>query len=111
MNVGMVRDYLIDQARTEVNHEMDKRIDLTEIKAGAIVGGYQKIQQLLPYLLPTVDLKPGQEIHLKLEGDGRKVGKTKKQTMMSFCLLDQGKKVLEPDNRHVLSITLGGESY
>ena len=58
-----------------------------------------------------MEIKKDERIRVKVEGDGRKVGKFKKQTMLSFCVLNQGKVVLQPDNHHVLAITVGGEGY
>jgi hypothetical protein len=65
----------------------------------------------LPYILKTMDFSADRKIRIKVEGDGRKVGKFKKQTMISFCVLDQGKVVLQPENHHALAITVGGEGY
>ena len=111
VQVGMIREYLVQQAKEEVNHKVNSLIPLYSIKQGDIVGGYQHIQDVLPHLVKVMGLKSGQMLRIKLEGDGRKVGKTKKQVMISFCILDQGKIVLQPENHHVLSITVGGESY
>jgi len=58
-----------------------------------------------------MEIKPDERIRIKVEGDGRKVGKFKRQTMMSFCVLNQGKVVQQPGNHHVLAITVGGEGY
>jgi len=107
----MVRDYQVEAAREEINKKVNDLIPLYSIKKGNIVGGYQRIQDLLPHVLKDLKLSPNQSIRIKIEGDGRKVGKAKKQMMMSFCVLDQGRKVLQPTNHHVLSITVGGETY
>jgi len=108
----MVRDYLIDQARQAEDEAMKKLVPLYEIHVdGKVIGGYQRIQDLLPHIMKNMEIKADQKIRIKVEGDGRKVGKFKKQTMISFCVLDQGKIVLKPENHHVLAITVGGESY
>jgi len=108
--VGMVRDYQVEAAREEINKKVNELVPLYQIH-GKTTGAYQRIQDLLPHILKTVELQPGQVIRIKLEGDGRKVGRTKKQAMMSFCVLQEGKKVMQPSNHHVLSIIVGGESY
>ena len=108
----MIRDYLLDQAREEENDAMKGLVPLYEVKSeNAVIGAYQRIQDLLPHILKSVEIKPDERIRVKVEGDGRKVGKFKKQTMLSFCVLNQGKVVLQPDNHHVLAITVGGEGY
>jgi len=89
---------------------MKTLVPLYEVKSDdKVIGAYQRIQDLLPHILKCVEIKPDQRIRIKVEGDGRKVGKFKKQTMISFCVLDQGKVVLQPDHHHVLSITVRGE--
>ena len=91
---------------------MTRLIPLYQVKSkDQVIGGYQRIQDLLPYILKTMDFSADRKIRIKVEGDGRKVGKFKKQTMISFCVLDQGKVVLQPENHHVLAITVGGEGY
>ena len=91
---------------------MKTLVPLYEVKSDdKVIGAYQRIQDLLPHILKCVEIKPDQRIRIKVEGDGRKVGNFKKQTMISFCVLDQGKMVLQPDSHHVLSITVGGEGY
>ena len=91
---------------------MKTLVPLYEVKSDdKVIGAYQRIQDLLSHILKSVEFKDDQKIRIKVEGDGRKVGKFKKQTMISFCVLDQGKMVLQPDNHHVLAITVGGEGY
>ena len=108
----MIRDYLLDQARQAEDAAMKTLVPLYEVKSDdKVIGAYQRIQDLLPHILKCVEIKPDQRIRIKVEGDGRKVGKFKKQTMISFCVLDQGKVVLQPDHHHVLSITVRGEGY
>ena len=108
----MVRDYSLDQAREVVNGAMKKLVPLYQVKSKVkVIGAYQRIQDLLPHIMHSMEIKPDERIRIKVEGDGRKVGKFKKQTMISFCVLNQGKVVLQPDNHHVLSITVGGEGY
>ena len=108
----MIRDYLLDQAREAENEAMKRLVPLYQVKSkDKVIGGYQRIQDLLPHILKSVEIKPDERIRVKVEGDGRKVGKFKKQTMLSFCVLNQGKVVLQPDNHHVLAITVGGEGY
>jgi len=108
----MVRDYLLDQAREAENEAMKRLVPLYQVKSkDNVIGGYQRLQDLLPHILKSLEIKPDERIRIKVEGDGRKVGKFKKQTMMSFCVLNQGKVVLQPDNHHVLAITVGGEGY
>ena len=108
----MIRDYLLDQARQAEDAAMKTLVPLYEVKSDdKVIGAYQRIQDLLSHILKSVEFKDDQKIRIKVEGDGRKVGKFKKQTMISFCVLDQGKMVLQPDNHHVLAITVGGEGY
>jgi len=108
----MVRDYLLDQAREAENDAMKRLVPLYEVKSKEnVIGAYQRIQDLLPHVVKSMDVKPDEWIRIKVEGDGRKVGKFKKQTMISFCVLNQGKVVLQPENHHVMSIAVGGEGY
>jgi len=69
-------------------------------------GAYRSIRSILTILLPIWKqstppvLIPGDTIKLKLGGDGHNVGRKQNHVMMTVCLLNEGKKVLQPNNQY-----------
>ena len=93
----MVRDYLLDQAREAENEAMKRLVPMYEVKSkDKVIGEYQRIQDLLPHIVKSMDIKQDQRIRVKVEGDGRKVGKFKKETMMSFWSSIRGRWYCSP---------------
>ena len=45
-------------------------------------------------------LKDGDKINIRLSGDGRNVGRKQKHVMLTMCILNEGKAVLNPNHQY-----------
>lgn len=110
----MIRDYLVERARKELNDELQKEFSIFPVtrKDSSIVDGARmSLRDILRKVLVRYPVEPGHTIRLKLSGDGRNIGKKRKQVMLTFCLLNQGNLVLKPENQYSLYILVGTEDY
>ena len=109
-----MRDYLVQQQKYELNDELEKQLPLYSIEPRSgieIDGSTMKVTDLLPIVLRKLSLKDGEKIRIKISGDGRNVGKKKKQILVCFCVLNSKEEVLKPDHQIVVAIIVGTEDY
>lgn len=68
-------------------------------------GAFRSLTELLKVLIPIWKsgensvISPGDTLFIKLGGDGRNVGRKQSHVMLTFCLLNEGEKVLKPSHQ------------
>ena len=78
--------------------------------------GYRNIQKILKYIIPILVsenvLDPCHPtIHLRISGDGRKVGRKVKHVMICFSILDDKNNHYKPERYYTLILYPGIENY
>ena len=95
-----------------INQEIDDQVSIDEYISDILVsdyevgnGSFRSILAILKVLLPIWKagenpiIIPGDTLYIKLGGDGRNVGRKQNHVMLTFCLLNEGDKVLKPDHQ------------
>ncbi|RHZ83398.1 hypothetical protein Glove_95g68 [Diversispora epigaea] len=109
-------DQDVNQSNTNnYNSEIinDILVDNNEIGNGA----FRSLATLLKILIPIWKkgenpvIIPGDTLYIKLEGDGRNVGRKQNHVMITFCLLNEGEEVLKPDKQYSICLYIGKETY
>ncbi|RHZ87714.1 hypothetical protein Glove_31g20 [Diversispora epigaea] len=109
-------DQDVNQSNTNnYNSEIinDILVDNNEIGNGA----FRSLVTLLKILIPIWKkgknpvIIPGDTLYIKLEGDGRNVGRKQNHVMITFCLLNEGEEVLKPDKQYSICLYIGKETY
>jgi len=67
--------------------------------------------KILSELLPTLKLKKGEKIQLKLSGDGFNIGKKVQNVHLAFGILNNSKKRISAKKHHTVLQYRGGENY
>lgn len=122
----LIREHHVAARRIEITDLINKAVNIITFNVGSNInsqpriqgegavfdqceienGVYRSIRSILTILLPIWKqssppiLIPGDTIKLKLGGDGRNVGQKQNHIMMTVCLLNEGRKVLEPNNQY-----------
>ena len=99
INSAIINDDNGDENQQDING-----IEINEEEIGN--GAYRSIISLLDVLIPILTtlsppvLKIGDKINIKLSGDGRNVGRKQKHVMLTMCILNEGKAVLNPTHQY-----------
>jgi len=104
----MVRYYLIEKKRKELNQLVDKLLPLSEMKG--VSGRQRSPKDLLRLLIPVYQL-PNEKVKIKISGDGRRCGKKRNQVMMTLSVVSAGAVSTSPDHHFTLALWEGKEDY
>ncbi|CAG8792292.1 9846_t:CDS:2, partial [Cetraspora pellucida] len=133
----LIREHHVAARRIEITDLINKAVNIITFNVGSNInsqpriqgegavfdqceienGVYRSIRSILTILLPIWKqssppiLIPGDTIKLKLGGNGRNVGRKQNHVMMTICLLNEGRKVLEPNNQYCICLYVGYEKY
>ena len=92
------------------NQQGINEIEFNDDEVGNSV--YRSIISLLDIIVPILVnstppiLKIGDNINIKLSGDGRNVGRKQKHVMLTICILNEGEAVLNPAHQYRYYILL-----
>ncbi|RHZ67232.1 hypothetical protein Glove_302g9 [Diversispora epigaea] len=106
------------QSDESVNSEIhiDDLEIINNIQESIGKGGRRNIIDILKFLIPNL-LKQkilnisNPEIHLRISGDGRNVGRKVKQVMITFAILNNKNNLYYPENHHTIILYPGIEKY
>lgn len=79
-------------------------------------GGYRNIINIINYLIPyylknnIINLIDN-NLHIRISGDGRNVGRKIKHEMITFAFLNNSENIMKPDNHYTLVLYSGKEDY
>jgi hypothetical protein len=138
-NLTDVRSYELDATKLKQNREMQKILPISNIDftkchsssskatkstisatisssvsshANASCDAKQRrLKDLLNIVLPPIvaTLQVGEKIRLKVSGDGRNCGRKVKHTLITICVMNEGKLVMMPDKQYSVVMYAGPE--
>ncbi|KAJ7365765.1 hypothetical protein OS493_002482 [Desmophyllum pertusum] len=104
-----IKSYLIKQCRSELN----KQVQITTTP-GLAPGAQHSFKELLAdkvrEMKNEATLKSGENIKVKLSGDGARMSRMTNFILMSFSILQQVDEVLASKGNHTIAVVNGSES-
>ena len=112
--INLTADDFNDQYNQEIHisdHEIVQNVHESIGKAA-----YRSVSQILKYLIQDLISKnildcliP--EIHIRISGDGRNIGRKVKQVMLTFAILSDIENIQKPDHHFTVILYSGTEKY
>lgn len=112
--VNLASDHFNEQYNQEI-HISDSEI-VRNVHESIGKAAYRSVSQILKYLIPNLTSKnvlncSSPEIHIRISGDGRNIGRKVKQVMLTFSILNDIENIQKPDHHFTIILYPGIEKY